>query len=205
MRKDIADGFSLSFHPILIPFYTLLFVFALPLFQVQALGMSMQISLLIIAGLSTVILPIVSMYFLKRKGVISSFKMPIKEERTIPYLYSIVYYSITAFMLQRIEIIPIIIPLIFAIPAIIIAIIAVLNTFLKVSAHGAGMGGLLSMLILIQYNYNIDLLIPIIISSVLSFIVILSRKYLKAHSWLELILGLTLSITITISIGLFLI
>ncbi len=202
MRKDFADSFSLSFHPILIPFYTLLFVFALPIFQVQALGMRMQISLLIIAGLSTVILPILSMYFLKRKGIISSFKMPIKEERTIPYLYTIVYFSITAFMLQRIEIIPIIIPMIFAIPAIIIAIVAALNAFLKVSAHAAGMGGLLSMLILVQNHYIIDLLIPIIISLVLSTIVILSRKYLKAHSWLELAIGYLLSIAITMIVGL---
>ncbi len=205
MRKDFADSFSLSFHPTLIPFYTLLFVFVLPIFQVQALGMSMHISLIIIASLSTIILPMASMYFLKRKGVISSFKMPIKEERTIPYLYTIVYYAITAFMLQRIEIIPIIIPIIFAIPAIIIAIITALNAFIKVSAHAAGMGGLNAMLILVQYHYHIDLWIPIIISLVLSLIVILSRKYLKAHSWLELIIGYFLSIIITMAVGLSLI
>jgi len=201
LKKDFAESFSLSFHPLFIPFYSLLFIFVLPIFQVQALGFAMQISLMIVVSLSTVILPMGSMYYLKKKKVISSYQIPLRGERTTPYLYNTIYFAATAFMLYRIDFIPVLIPLIFAIPAVVILLLLVLNFWIKISAHAAGMGSLNAILYVLMHIYYLDLTVALNISLILSFIVLMSRKYIKAHSMLELIIGYIIGGAVSLIIG----
>ena len=201
MRKDLAESFSLSFHPIFVTFYIVLFIFVMPIFTVQSLGSNALLSILVLITISTVILPMGSMYYLKRKGIIQSFEMHNKNERATPYIYTAIYYSITAYMLFRIDFIPVLIPLILAIPTIVIIILLVLNTKLKVSAHAAGMGSLNAIIYVLMQTYYIDLWIPLFVSFVLSAFVLLSRKYLKAHSYLELVLGFMVGGLVSLGVG----
>ena len=201
MRKDLAESFSLSFHPIFVTFYIVLFIFVMPIFTIQSLGSSALLSILVLIAISTVILPIGSMYYLKRKGIIQSFEMHNKNERATPYIYTAIYYATTAYMLYRIDFIPKLIPLILIIPAVVIIMLLVLNTKLKVSAHAAGMGSLNAIIYVLMQIYYIDLWIPLFVSFVLSFSVLFSRKYLKAHSYLELLLGYMIGGIVSLGIG----
>ena len=189
LKKDFAESFSLSFHPLFIPFYTLMFIFVLPIFQVQTLGRAMQLSILIIVSLSTIILPLGSLFYLKKKKVISSIKIPNRSERTTPYVYTIIYFAAAAFMLYRIDFIPLLIPIVLIIPAVVISLLLIFNFWIKISAHAAGMGSLNAIIYVLMHVYYLDLAIAFNISLLLAFIIIISRKYLKSHSYLELILG----------------
>ncbi len=199
--KDFADSFSLSFHPMIIPFYTLIFIFILPIFQIQAMGKAMQISILVIAGLSTIVMPIVSMYFLKKKKIISSYKLENKNERFTPYIYTTIYYGITTYMLHRIELLPDIVPLIFAIPTVVIILLIILNFRIKASAHAAGMGSINAIIYVLMHVYSLDLILAFQVSFILTFLVIISRKYLNAHSWAELIIGYIIGGGISLLLG----
>ena len=203
MRKYLAESFSLSFHPLFVTFYIVLFIFVMPIFTIQSLGSNVLLFILTLIAISTVILPMGSMYYLKKKRIIQSYEMHNRNERTTPYIYTVLYYVITSYMLYRIDFIPVLIPLILAIPAIVIIALLLLNTKLKVSAHAAAMGSLNAIIYVLMEKYYIDLLIPLIVSLGLSIIVIFSRKYLKAHSWLELILGFLVGILISSIMGFF--
>ncbi|MCK5846991.1 MAG: hypothetical protein KAG84_06105 [Bacteroidales bacterium] len=201
MKKDLAESFSLSFHPLFLPFYIMLFIFVLPIFQVQSIGSTLQLYILIIVAMATVILPMASMYYFKRKGIISSYEMPKMAERNTPYIYTIIHYGITAYLFYSIDILPIIIPLLLAIPALVITLLLIINLKLKVSAHAAGMGSLNAIIFVLMQTYLLDLMIPLLVSILLSLIVILSRKYLKAHSWSEIIIGYVIGAGVTLGLG----
>jgi membrane-associated phospholipid phosphatase len=201
MKKELAESFSLSFHPILIAFYSLVFVFVLPIFEIQSLGSQFAISIMIMAFVTTVLLPIFSIFMLKRQNIISSIRIEKREQRLIPYLLIFSYYSITAYMIYRIDFVPILIPLLFAIPAISAIILALFNTMLKVSAHALSIASVNTMLVVLMYYYDLKLLVPVIVTFILSIIVVISRYYLKAHTWLELILGYFLGVLISGSVG----
>jgi len=201
LKKDFAESFSLSFHPLFIPFYTLMFIFVLPIFQVQSLGSALQLSILIIVSLATIILPLASLYYLKKKGVISSYRIPNRSERTTPYVYSIIYFGAAAFMLYRIDFIPILIPTVLAIPAVVISVLLIFNFWIKISAHAAGMASLNAIIYVLMHVYYLDLTIAFNVSLILTYIIIMSRKHLKAHSFLELFLGLFVGGILSLVIG----
>lgn len=200
MKKDLAESFSLSLHPLLVAFYSVLFVFILPIFEIQSLGSQFVISICVLAFTTTILLPVFTMMMLKRQNIISSYRIEKRQERLTPYILVFIYYSITAYIMYKIDYIPIIVVLLFAIPAAASFILACINLILKVSAHALSMSSFNTMLLLIMYHYDIELLVPVVVTFVLSIIVVMSRHYLKAHSWLELILGYFTGIIITIAI-----
>jgi len=203
MRRELAESFSLSFHPLFIPLYSLLFIFVLPIFEVQALGPRFQVSLAVMTGLMTIGLPIFSMRMLKKHGIIDSYFLKTKEERFIPYFLTATYFAITTFMLFRIDFIPVIIPLLFAVSTIVSIVLLLLNFRMKVSIHAAGMGSLNAIIFLIHYFYDLHLEIPMGVIMVLSIIVIISRHYLKAHNWAELFIGYFIGLIIGLILGIY--
>jgi len=204
MRRDLAESFSLSFHPLFIPFYSLLFLFVLPIFEVQTLGSRFQVSLLVLVGLMTIALPIFSMRMLKKNRIITSFFLESKEERIIPYALTTTYFAITTFMLFRVDFIPIVVPLIFVIPTIGNLALLLINFKIKVSAHAMGMGGLNSIIFIISLAYDLSLNTPLVVVMILSIIVVLSRYYLKAHTLTELFIGYFTGIFISLGMGYYL-
>ncbi len=198
MKKELAESFSLSFHPLLIGFYSIVFVFVLPIFEIQSLGSRFILSITIMAFITTVLLPIISIYMLKKQGIISNIKIEKREERSIPYLLLFSYYAITAFMIYRISFVPILVPLLFAIPAIAAITLAIINLIIKISAHALSISSLNTLLVILKYHYDLKLNIPIVVVFVLSLIIVISRKYLRAHTWIELLLGYLLGIAITL-------
>lgn len=203
MKKEFAESFSLSLHPLFVAFYSVLFVFVLPIFEIQSLGSQFAISIIILAFTTTLLLPIFSMLMLKRQNIISSFHIERREERLIPYTLIFLYFSITGYMLYSIDYIPKIIVLLFAIPAVAALTLAASNFILKVSAHALSMASVNTLMVIIMYYYDLKLIIPIIVTFMLSIIVVVSRHYIKAHNWLELIVGYFLGIVISLAVGYF--
>jgi hypothetical protein len=96
---------------------------------------------------------------------------------------------------------PILIPLVIGIAAMSVLLLLVLNIWIKASAHAMGMASLLAMLTLLTHFYGLDLKLPMIVVSVLSIIVVLSRLELKAHTALELGVGYVLGLIWSIAVG----
>lgn len=203
MKRDFAESFSLSFHPLLVTFYSLLFIFVLPLFEISEMSTRLQISITTVVAITTIILPAISLLILKRQNTISSFQLENREERTTPYFLTFAYYGITAIMLYRLHFIPPIIPLVMIVAAAGCLSLLLMNLKLKVSAHAMGMGSLSAMMGLLMYFFDLNLVIPLTVVLLLSLIVMASRHYLKAHSLLELIIGYLSGIVLGVGIGYF--
>ena len=204
MKRDFAESFSLSLHPILIPIYSLLFIFVLPIFEVKSLGFDFQIYIISVVFATTFLLPMLSLLFLKRLNVISSVYISDRKERNIPYLMMLSYYAITTYIFYRIEFMPTIITLVVAIAGAGSLILFLFNLRLKVSAHAMSMGGLIALLSLLMYFYELKILIPLLVAILLAGIVIASRIYLKSHTWTEIIIGFFVGILLSFSIGYYL-
>ncbi len=201
MKKELAESFSQSFHPILIPFYSLLFIFVLPIFEVSSLGFDFQLFIIIVIAITTILLPIISLIFLKRQNIVSSFLIENRKERSTPYIMMFIYYIITTIMLLRVEFMPYIISLVVAIAAAGTLVLFLINLRIKISVHAMGMGSLGGLLYLLMHFYELNLMTPIVVTLLLSVIVIVSRYYLKAHTAIELIMGYLAGIFISIGMG----
>ena len=189
MRKELAESFSLSFHPLLVSFYGLIFLFVLPLFEINALGTSFAWSVASISFFITIVMPIVSLFLLKKQGFISSYYLENRKERFLPYFFTFCYYSFVTILFYRIQNVPAVLPLSMGVPAFASLVLFLYNFKLKVSAHAMAMGGLGGMLSVVNHFYDLNLWIPLGVILLLSIILILSRLYLKAHSIAELVLG----------------
>lgn len=201
MKRELAESFSQSFHPLLIPFYSLLFIFILPIFEVSSLGSNFQLFIIIVVAITTIVLPIISLIFLKRQKLVSSFLIENRKERNTPYIMMFIFYTITTIMLFRVDFMPYIIPLVIGVAAVGTLVLFLINLRIKISVHAMGMGSLGGLIYLLMYFYDLQLMVPLIVVILLSAIVIASRYYLKAHTATELTMGYLAGIFISIGMG----
>jgi hypothetical protein len=139
--NPFAKGISYLFHPVLIPFFTLLLMFQPHSFFTGLLPEREILMLLGSVLLSTVILPLLTVYFLFRFGLISSCFLDKREERAFPLLATAVFYYLTYYFLKGISV-----SLLFSyfmLGATLLAILTLfLNFFFKISFHMVATGGL---------------------------------------------------------------
>jgi len=197
MLKFIAHFISLISHPLLIPTYMLVLLMTINpyLFGMHDISERTSLDLLLRTFINTFFIPAFAIVIMKFQGLISSFQMEKKSERTGPYIISGMFY-IWHFrnILDNTQV-----PLAFSsfiLGATIALFLAfLLNVFTKVSAHATGMGGLLAMVIItmLQFSYDsfvvhfsfgslqLNMTIVLIATIMLAGIVGTARLYLKAH------------------------
>ncbi len=130
----------------------------------------------------TVIIPIASILFLRKKGKINDWFISNKEERRVPYIISIIAYtSWIVFLYQKLNF-PIEFALIGTGSVLSILGLMIINYRWKISAHSAGVGGLLGGILSISYITLINPVWLIIIITIISGLVVISRIVLKAHT-----------------------
>jgi hypothetical protein len=138
--SPFAKGISCLFHPVLLPFFTLLlmlqphsfFMGLLPLREIFILSGSVL--------LTTVFFPLLMIYFLFRARLISSFFMDKREERIFPLLTTAVFYYLTYYLLKGISIS--VLFSYFMLGATLLVILSLFMNFIfKISLHMAGIGG----------------------------------------------------------------
>ena len=137
----------------------------------------------------TTILPFSTILYYKKKGKISSYEAPIREQRLQLLVISSIYNSIGFVLLNYYDASAIVQGLMFCY-AINTAITWIITRYWKISIHMIGLGGPLIALNLAGYNNSI-IMVAIII------LVYFSRIKLKAHNHLQLIAGTFLAIILS--------
>ena len=205
MLRYTAYFFSVLFHPLLIPTYMLILLLMVNpyTFGVNTIGESKFLIAQMV--LTTIFLPLFSVFMLKQLDFISSLEMPKREERIAPYLIiGMFYIGLAVFFIKSPSIIPSVLSIAFLGATIALWILFVMNLFIKISAHTVGIGGLLGMVIIgtFQFDYkqfmmelgplgiftvnmNSILMICIFIAGLVGT----SRLILKAHTKHEVYLG----------------
>jgi membrane-associated phospholipid phosphatase len=95
------------------------------------------------------VIPVVGILLMRGLGMVSSFSMPTKDERKIPYILVGMFYMAMVAQNNYNTSLPLEIK-IFALGATIALFVAFfINLFTKISMHTVGMGGFLAMLVII--------------------------------------------------------
>jgi membrane-associated phospholipid phosphatase len=139
----------------------------------------------------TCAMPVIPIYILIRKGEISDMFIRSKEQRTMPYVFSILSYLFWAFFLLKTLQLPFNISIMGFGSVLSIVVMMFINLKWKISAHLCSMGALMGFVSGTSYVLAINPFIFIGVLLCLTALVALSRIELKAHTPLQTLAGFT--------------
>jgi len=173
---------------------TPVFVYFQPVYHIVAI-----VGTLIFTG----ILPAVPVLVLMRKGQVKDLFISKREERTMPYLFSMLSYVFWVLFLLRNLHFPLSL-LVYAIGcAVSIFVMVLINLKWKISAHATGVGGLLGGIFGVCYQMALNPVWLFILAILISGLVLISRVYLKAHTLGQVLAGFSLGFILVFVPGLF--
>jgi membrane-associated phospholipid phosphatase len=171
---------SLVFQPLLMPTYAMMLLMDMDIF----LLLPLRWRLIAITGtfIFTGILPALPIWLMMKRGEVKDLFISKREERTMPYLFSLMsYFFWTLFMWKTLHL-PLFIVAMALGSVISILIIVLINLKWKISAHGAGVGGLSGAIFGVCYRTAINPVWLLVLVLFISGVVSLSRLELKAHT-----------------------
>ncbi|MBY5956525.1 hypothetical protein KUV50_00155 [Membranicola marinus] len=205
MNNKLAHIVSIIFHPLWFPFGMLLIYLHSNPF-VFGISTPFDDMILVLQTLITcIILPLIAVVMMWKINLISSLDMDHRMERIGPFIAMMVFLIWYYLNIDQYGVAPIY--RLYILGSIITLVLTfVINLFIKVSLHTAGMGGVLLNLLIAknafgytslsisfgQSNYLWSYQIILFIALLILFIVLLSRYYLKKHTLTELFGGLIL-------------
>ena len=206
MIKSFFSTLSYIFHPIFLPIIGLFFLFTMPSLTPGLLEKSLYAAdpeakkvIYLIFTTLMVVAPGISIMIMYWSKVIGSLKMETKEERIYPLITVLIYSTFCYVYLRRLVSsqpnYQLLLSYVFGI-LIVIAICFLINFYLKISLHAAGIFGLIGAIIgyfNVQANYNLPFIIVLVL---IGGLVSAGRIYLRAHSNTEILLGILIGFTI---------
>ena len=185
---------SIILHPIFMPLLAL----HLTLLALPSQSITLIQNLHIIYGIlifSTIILPLATIFWLMRKGKISSIEMINHRERSLPLFKTVIWMSFGYYLLQnRLFYTPILkAELLGAI--LIIFLAAIISKFWKISLHLLGIGGMVGVFIALQIIYG-DFHYLIILFILLSGLLGVTRIKQKAHNYPQVYVGFLVGLSV---------
>ena len=196
MQRIIAKTISGIFNPLLIPTYGLIILFNSETFY-SLLPYEAKKIIFLSVFLSTCLIPLAFIPLFYFQRVIHNFEMKTTKERYLPFAVIGILYFIAYMMLGRMGVPDIINNLILAAAFIIVVILAVSIRW-KISAHMAGIGGLLGALIIFTFSLKVDFLPYIILTIFIAGILGSSRIILKLHNPEQIYAGFGTGIAVLI-------
>jgi membrane-associated phospholipid phosphatase len=125
--------------------------------------------------------PIILFFILRKQGKIVNSDATIKEERTLPFLVSVLFYSIGILILIKAQINIVSIAFWFCYISNTVFII-IINKYWKISAHMMGVAGPFAAVCFIYGLYALPLIIIV-------FMIGWARIYLKCHNIYQVLAG----------------
>ena len=191
---QLSKFISIVLHPILMPLLALYLTLETLPFVAFAISQYLNYIYCIVIC-STIILPLLSIFFLIKKGKVSSLEMSNHKERSLPLFITVIWMSLGVFMLSNIlfyapilkaEIIGAILIILFA---------AIISKFWKISLHLLGLGGVVGVFIALQLIEG-GVLHLLLIFILLSGILGVARIQQKAHNHTQVYLGFLLGLSV---------
>lgn len=203
MELKLANIISWILHPMLMPTYALLLIFNHDAFFVLLLPERLKLVLTGLIVANTLILPLIFIWMMKRRGIISSYQLPERGERTFPFTVTALFYFATWFMMQNLGL-----PGVYYIfvlgGAALIIVAAIINLFWKISIHALGIGGLTGGFLGLNYQMLIDSTMLILLLIFLSGLVGYARLKLNTHNQTQVYVGYVAGIAVMLGLVAFL-
>lgn len=186
--KRAAEILSVVFHPIFIPLYGLVIIYSSNTLH-SFLPAQLKRMILILVMANNVLLPMALATLLYARGAIRTFNARDRNERVLLLTFSLVMYSLTAFLLLRMQV-PGLFRAFFISIAIVTFITLLITVFYRISLHASGIGGLLVLVFFMAGLYHISMVWQTVTVLLLGGAVLSSRIYLEDHSPAEVWTGL---------------
>lgn len=175
-----AEIISVVFHPIFIPLYGLIIIYSSNTLH-SFLPVQLKRMIFILVMANNVVLPMALATVLYARGAIKTFNARDRNERVLLLTFSLLMYSLTAFLLLRMHV-PGLFRAFFIAIAVVTLITLLITIFYRISLHASGIGGLLVLVLFMAGLYHIDMVWQTVAVLLTGSAVLSSRIYLEDHS-----------------------
>lgn len=192
--KHIANACSVLFHPLFILNAGLFAILRFHPYFVSKFYEDQFYTLSMFIAVNTLIMPMLSVYLLKRFKFIDDFRISNPKQRLMPYAIIAMLLAFTTYQLYNNEFYGL--PLVFLIATIVCVILNILiNVKFTISSHAIAAGGLIALFLYLTLAEHIAVFNWFLIGSVLAGgLSGWSRLYLNAHSERQVYAGYGLGI-----------
>ena len=199
--RILAQTISIALHPLCMPLLTLMMLLATDGYLAHRLGL---FSYLFVLLLINTIAPAVSLWMLKRRGVISDYDIRSRQERPWPFLLVLAYYTMAYVLVVKSTSVDI--PIFYQ--QVLLSLVAaiglawVVTWKAKISMHMLAQGGILAVYLhvaMMDHIWDLKWVSMLLLSAGL---VGWSRLHLGAHTPTEVYSGFVLGL-LTVWITLF--
>lgn len=189
MMKWVAKSISVILHPLFVLNFGLFSLFKFHPYYVSKFYEEQFYTISMFIAVNTLIMPLLSVYLLKRFNFISDFAITDRKQRLMPYTVITILLGFTSYQLYQNEVYGL--PLKFMLSTIVCVVINILlNIKFKVSSHAIASGGLVGLYLFLTMNRHLSVFNPMLIGAVLAAgISAWSRLYLEAHNEKEVYTG----------------
>ena len=193
---------SIILHPIFMPIIAL--CLTLKLIPNIGLAITNYLSFIyLILLFSTIILPLMSLFFLIKNKTVSSLEISNYKERSAPLFITALWMWLGYYLIKDILVLAPILKLELIGAIILLFIASIISKYWKISLHMLGIGGLFGVLFSLNILFG-GLLQAMILSVLLSGILGVARRNEKAHNNSQIYIGFLIGFLIeTVGILLF--
>jgi hypothetical protein len=196
--RATATVFSYLLHPLFIPLLiTFLVVTALPEYFMVFKHNSFRFefdSLYIRVGVGCLLFPLLAVVLMKLLGFVNSLELDSRTDRIIPYVATTIFYFWVFYTFKRQGLTPGFFDAFFLGIFIAVVICLVANSFVKISMHTTGWGGVLGFLLMMMWGMEMNVSLPLALAFVLTGLAATARLVLHAHTTQEIYIGLVVGI-----------
>ena len=196
MSRRIANFFSYLFQPLLLATYLgCMLLWLAPATIGSFFNYRIKLWLVLVIFLTTFIVPLIGLVILRLTSSISSFQLPEREERVVPFFFIAIFYSISAYlMVSRLNISGAV-NVIFISMASLVFVASFITIFWKISIHSIGMAGVLGFLLALNLETPDSIPVWLVILWILlTGLTMSSRLYLNVHRPGEIYAGAILGL-----------
>ena len=185
---------SILLHPMFMPILAL----HLTLLVLPSLAFNLSQNLLLIYGIlifSTMVLPLISIFWLMQKGKVISLEMSNHKERSLPLFKTVIWMSFGYYLLQNLLFYTPILKAELLGAILIILLAAIISKFWKISLHLLGIGGVVGVFIALQIMHG-DFLYLLLLFILLSGLLGVARIKQKAHNYAQVYAGFLVGLSV---------
>ena len=195
--RILSEAYSIVLYPMLMPAYGII-LFCAGVVQITPTLPKAYIWLCIGGTVVlTLVIPLLLLVYMKYKGRIASLHLDDRNERTMPYIYTVVCYGFWAYFLRGTMGLPDLMLWIALGAMVALGIVTVVNRWWKISAHLTGMGGLFGGVCSYAVYYSMlpsSLLVFLLLATLL---LMYARIYLEVHTPLQVVCGMLVGLVST--------
>ncbi|NEN22093.1 hypothetical protein G3O08_01065 [Cryomorpha ignava] len=180
MRK-IAHLISAILHPLFMPLACVFVAYTFDWYINGSLSADQMQIIYLIVAFSTIVFPAVNILLLKWYGVVRTLKMESRAERNAPFISTVFFYGLGYYMLRKGALPESLFSILVGYIAVLLLII-IINFRWKISAHAAGIFGLIGAVVALFQVHSFGNIVLLSILLLLGGLVITSRLILAAHT-----------------------